>query len=177
MIIQNVGGGSRNLPPEYEGWEQCLLDLNPDCKPDLCMDGKDLGTTEAGKFDAILCSHNLEHYYRHDVNQVLTGFKHVLKDGGFADIRVPNVLGVFQAMARGNLDIDDVWYRVNGTAITFHDVLYGWNAAMESGNLFYSHKCAFSPLSLATVMQKAGFVDIQIKADELNIQAIGRKHG
>lgn len=175
MIVLNVGGGSRNLPQEYAGWEQCLLDLNPDCQPDLCMDGKDLGSTVGDRFDAILCSHNLEHYYKHDVHQVLTGFLHVLKEGGYADIRVPNVLGVFQAM--GSLDIDDVWYRVNGAPITFHDVLFGWDAAMRSGNLFYAHKCAFTPLSLTAALDRAGFKDIKIKADNLNIQAIGYKHG
>ena len=175
MIVLNVGGGSRHLPPEYEGWDGHLLDINPDCQPDLCMDGKDLITYDAMQFDAVLCSHNLEHYYRHDVAQVLAGFLHVLKDGGHADIRVPNIMGLFSAMARGQLDIDDVWYRAGGSPVTFHDVMYGWNTAMENGNLFYAHKCGFSPLSLAAAMQKAGFKDVQIKADELNIQAIGKK--
>jgi len=73
--------------------------------------------------------------------------------------------------------IFSVWYRVNGSPITFHDVLFGWDNAMRNGNLFYSHKCGFTPLSLATALTRAGFVDIQIKADELNIQAIGKKNG
>ncbi len=45
----------------------------------------------ANEYDAVYCSHNLEHYYRHDVPGVLKGFHHVLKDYGFADISVPDI--------------------------------------------------------------------------------------
>lgn len=172
MIVLNVGGGSRNLPPQYDGWEQHLLDIDENCKPDICCDGVNLrGFAEHfGKYDAVYCSHNLEHYYWHDVPKVLQGFWNVLKRDGFTEIHVPNIRNLMQSMA--SLDIQDVWYRLgDGTPVTYHDVLYGWNQAMANGNLFYSHKCGFTPLSLGTVLDKAGFKDIQIYDQGSNLSA------
>jgi predicted SAM-dependent methyltransferase len=42
----------------------------------------------------VYCSHNLEHYYHHEVPRVLAGSLHVLKPHGFAEIRVPDVEAV-----------------------------------------------------------------------------------
>jgi hypothetical protein len=54
-------------------------------------------TIGSGKFDAVYCSLNLECYYRHDVRWVLSGVLRVLMDGGFADIRMPDIHGVIRA--------------------------------------------------------------------------------
>ena len=79
----NVGGNSKtiSLPPQYADFEHILLDIDPKGSPDIVCDARDLEELEAGQFDAVYCSHNLEHYYRHEVKRVLAGFLHVLKDG------------------------------------------------------------------------------------------------
>jgi len=84
--LLNVGGGSKSipLPPEYAGFEHVLLDIDPSGKPDIVLDGRKILELGAEQFDAIYCSHNLEHYFRHHVPKVLAGFFHVLKPGGFA---------------------------------------------------------------------------------------------
>jgi predicted SAM-dependent methyltransferase len=91
--VLNVGGNSKEipLPPQYAGFEQLLLDIDPTGSPDIVCDARNLTTLENGLFDAVYCSHNLEHYYRHDVPKVLGGFLHVLKEGGFAHIVVPDI--------------------------------------------------------------------------------------
>jgi predicted SAM-dependent methyltransferase len=58
------------VPPEYAGFEQVLLDLDPAGSPDIVCDARELTTLTARQFDAIYCSHNLEHYYRHEVPKV-----------------------------------------------------------------------------------------------------------
>ena len=90
--VLNVGGGSKQiqLPFAYDGFEHVLLDIDPRGSPDIVCDARNLTTLDAGQFDAVYCSHNLEHYYRHDVQKVLTGFLHVLKDNGFVHIQVPD---------------------------------------------------------------------------------------
>ena len=177
MIVLNVGGGpTRQLPSNYDGWSQSLLDIDPSIKPDICIDAKQLKTLEAGQYDAVYCSHNLEHFYRHEVRTVLDGFKHVLKDGGRVEIHVPNILNVVRSMTQGNLDIDDVWYRItDGSPVTFHDVMYGWTSAMSSGNLYYAHKCGFTPSSIGKELWQAGFTDIRVSDMTQNIKAEATK--
>ena len=177
MKVLNVGGGaSRCLPPEYDGWEQDLLDIDPAVNPDICCDALELVNEDlhAGKYEAVYCSHNLEHFYAHQVLTVLFGFKAALKEGGFVDISVPNVKGLMQAMLQGNLDINDVWYRTGqGQPITFHDVLYGWSQAMSQGNLYYAHKCGFTAISLHKALSDAGFKNIVITETQSNLTAKG----
>ncbi len=96
--VLNVGGNSKETPiPEYfDGWHHLLLDIDATCNPDILCDARQLSGLEPGQFDAVYCSHNLEHYYKHDVAKVLKGFLHVLKPNGFAEIRVPDLDSVMR---------------------------------------------------------------------------------
>ena len=82
--VLNVSGGSRRIPiPEhYAGWNHLLLDIDIAGKPDLLCDARQLSGLVAEQFDAVYCSHNLEHYYKHEVANVLQGFRHVPKSMG-----------------------------------------------------------------------------------------------
>lgn len=174
--VLNVGGGqSRDLPERYFGWKQDLLDIDEKVAPDILGDAREMLTLDRDAYDAIYCSHNLEHYYQHEVPVVLAGFAHVLKPGGAVDIAVPNVMSVLKQMFERKLDISDVFYRVTGGPVRFHDVLYGWDAAMSRGNLYYAHKCGFSPLSLEQALRAAGFEQIQLADDGMNLFAAGIK--
>lgn len=80
----NIGGGSKAIPvPTYADWEQLLLDNDPRGDPGMVCDARKLVTLPPKQFDAIYCSHNLEHYYRHDIPKVLDGVIHLLKDDVF----------------------------------------------------------------------------------------------
>lgn len=177
MIVLNVGGGeSRHLPSHFNGWKQLLLDIDPAVKPDIVYDALDMQELTGGEYDAVYCSHNLEHFYAHDVPKVLAGFLHVLKPGGFAEINVPNIRSLMQQMIGNNLDVNDVWYRAPGdTPITFHDVLYGWSKQMRNGNLYYAHKCAFTPFSLCQTLCSAGFEKVGITDQGCNLVGVGFK--
>jgi hypothetical protein len=165
LRVLNVGGGAgRDLPSLYKGWEQHLLDIDADVKPDICCDAKDVRTKiRAGIYDAVYCSHNLEHFYRHEVPVVLDGFAHVLKQNGFAHITVPDIGTLFEAV-KGK-DINDTYYVCNGGKITFHDVLYGWGLQVEAGNGFYAHKTGFTVKSLTKALTEAGFTKVMIASD------------
>ena len=85
--VLNVGGNTKEipLPEQYAEFEHLLLDIDPKGSPDILCDARKLKTLEPGQFDAVYCSHNLEHYYRHDVKEVLTGFLHA----GEGELRSP----------------------------------------------------------------------------------------
>ncbi len=162
--VLNVGGGAnRGMPKEYEGWHQDLLDIDPDVKPDLLCDAKEMRTLQPSSYDAVFCSHTLEHFYRHEIPQVLAGFLHVLKPTGFAHVIVPDMTGLFQAIA--GKDIHDVWYESAAGPITFHDVIYGWGQEIQRGNLYYCHKTGFTDKSLAAAMRQAGFQTVMLAQD------------
>ncbi|MES2991032.1 MAG: methyltransferase domain-containing protein [Pseudomonadota bacterium] len=171
--VLNVGGGMKQIaiPSHYDGWTHLLLDIAPGPDVDVVLDARQLLTLGPAQFDAIYCSHNLEHYYRHDCVKVLAGFLHVLKPDGYAEIRVPDMTSVLQAMVNRKLDIDDVLYTAAAGPITVHDVIYGWGEQIErSGVDFYAHKRGFTAHSLSRALQDAGFAQIGIAASEANFE-------
>jgi predicted SAM-dependent methyltransferase len=175
MKVLNVGGSdSRHFPPEYDGWDKHVLDIDPEVNPDICCDAREMiNMTE--KYDSVYCSHNLEHFYQRDVPIVLKGFMHVLNDGGYIHIEVPNIINLMKEMLKNSLDINDIWYRAYGKPITFHDVLYGWSKMIEKGNEYYAHKCGFSAISLRTFIEDAGFKDVVIQDGTSNLIAVAFK--
>jgi ubiquinone/menaquinone biosynthesis C-methylase UbiE len=162
-VVLNVGGNSKEIPipAHYNGWAHLLLDIDPKRNPDVVCDARRLESLEPAMFDAVYCSHNLEHYYRHDVQRVLRGFVHVLKPDGFAEVRVPDLRAVMRRCVTDGLDVDDVLYTSIAGPITVGDVLYGWGKEIEqSGNDFFAHKTGFTSRSLTTFLSRAGFEKI-----------------
>ena len=140
-------------------------------------DARQLATLDAKQYDAIYCSHNLEHYYHHDAIQVLNGFMHVLKDDGFVHLRVPDMRAVMAAAISRNLDIEDALYKTNsGAPITVRDVIYGYGREIEiSGNDFYAHKTGFTETSLRKLLHNIGFLKVYAGCGNLEITAFAFK--
>ena len=176
--LLNVGGNSKAipLPSQYAGFEHLLLDIDPRVSPDILCDARELTTLAGSQFDAVYCSHNLEHYYRHDVPKVLAGILHVLKDGGFADIRVPDIGEAMRVSAERGLDPGDVLYETGAGPITVLDVLYGYDAEIErSGQDFFSHKTGFTEKSLLATLHRAGFTKVFSRAGRFQVDALAFK--
>ena len=176
--VLNVGGNSKDipLPPQYAGFEHLLLDIDPKGAPDIVCDARNLATLEAGQFDAVYCSHNLEHYFRHEVPAVLAGFLHVLKDGGFMDLRVPDIGEVMRLSVERGLEIDDVLYESPAGPIMVLDVLYGYSVEIErSGQEFYAHKTGFTHKSLVQQLINSGFSNIYSGTGNLEVHALAFK--
>lgn len=176
--VLNVGGNARNikLPTVYDGWNQVLLDIDPRGNPDVVCDARELKTLPASRYDAVYCSHNLEHYYRHDVAKVLAGFLHVMKDDAFVYLRVPDIGEVMRTAVTKNLDIDDVLYTSPAGPILVRDVIYGYGVEIERSNQdFYAHKTGFTVNSLKTVLLQAGFSHVYLRTGNLEIVALAFK--
>ena len=176
--VLNVGGSNKKipLPPQYAEFAHLLLDIDPKGSPDIVCDARKLSTLEAGRFDAVYCSHNLEHYYWHDVRKVLAGFLHVLRHGGFAHIVVPDIHEVMRITIERGLDIDDVLYQSPAGPIMVLDVLYGYSVEIEeSGQDVFAHKTGFTQKSLLRALQRAGFSKIYSGVGNLEIYAVAFK--
>lgn len=173
--VLNVGGNSKAipLPPQYRGWEHLLLDIDPTGKPDVCCDARELTGLEAEQFDAVYCSHNLEHYYHHDVARVLAGFLHVLRPEGFAHVRVPDLGALMRLVVEKGLDIGDVLYDAPIGPVRVRDVLYGHQEQIErSGVEFFAHKTGFTARSLSLALEQAGFPVVALQFGNLEIGAL-----
>lgn len=130
----------------------------------------------AASFDAVYCSHNLEHYFGHEVASVLAGFLHVLKDGGFAHIRVPDMQEVMRQAHERGLDIEDVLYQSGIGPIRVLDVIYGYGPQIEaSGQDFFAHKTGFSRKSLHAALLRAGFSVVYSGNANLEVGAVAFK--
>lgn len=176
--VLNVGGNSKAipLPPPYQGFEHVLLDIDPRGAPDIVCDARALITLPGDQFDAVYCSHNLEHYYRHDVVRVLEGFLHVLKSGGSVHIRVPDLAEVMRVTLERGLDVDDVLYQSSMGPIMVLDVLYGYSVEIERTRQdFFAHKTGFTQKSLLQALHRAGFSQLYSSVGHFEITAIGFK--
>jgi hypothetical protein len=134
------------------------LDIDPKGKPDVLCDARQLSQLPGGMYDAVYCSHNLEHYYRHEVPKILAGFSHVLKDGGFAHIVVPDIGEVMRFAVEKGKDIDDLIFISSGKPTMILDVMSGLGVEIEeSGNDFFAHKTGFTQRSLPAMLARCGF--------------------
>jgi hypothetical protein len=176
--VLNVGGNNRDipLPPQYAAFQQVLLDIDPKGSPDILCDARRLASLEPGQFDAVYCSHNLEHYYRHEVRIILAGFLHVLKTDGFAHIRVPDLHELMRVTLERGLDVEDILYQSPEGPIMVLDVVYGYGVEIEhSGQDFYAHKTGFTQKSLVRALQAAGFSRAYSGTGNLEIEAFAFK--
>ncbi|MCW5592574.1 MAG: hypothetical protein KIS74_10795 [Burkholderiales bacterium] len=176
--VLNVGGSSKSIPipAHYEGWEHHLLDIDAAGGADIVCDARRLGSLPAGGYSAIYCSHNLEHYFRHELASVLSGFMHVLSEEGFAEIRVPDMRAVFEEAVRRGLDVDDVLYQSPAGPITVNDVVYGYGRQIaQTGQDYYAHKNGFTQASLVAALRASGFASIYVERRAFEIAAIAFK--
>jgi len=159
--VLNVGGNNKGIaiPRYFDAFDHLIADIDQSVEPDILIDARALNTQQSQQFDAIYCSHNLEHFFTHDVSKVLSGFRHVLKADGFAEIRVPDLVALMHHIVENKLDLDDMLYETSaGYPITALDVFYGWRREIErSGEEFYAHKTGFSQKTLQKVLNEAGF--------------------
>lgn len=162
--VLNVGGGTRAaaIPDHYNGWRHHLLDIDPKRKPDILLDARDLSSLAPQQYDAVYCSHTLEHFHSHEVPVVLEGFRHVLLEDGFAEIRVPDLMAVCRHMIQQGMDVEDVLYVSPAGPITIRDIFFGYGKEIQaSGHDFYAHKTGFTAKSLGAALLRSGMQQVR----------------
>jgi len=174
MRVLNIGGGNKYIPipPYYRGWEHVLLDCDQAGEPDILLDARELGTLPAQEYDAVYSSHLLEHFGPWELPRVVIGMRHVLKPEGWLEARVPDLGGLFQLVARDNLELDAFLYQSPGGPIHVLDVIFGY-APLVQRSPEMAHHTGFSQKSLGKLLKGSGFSRVWIGAHNLEIQAYG----
>ncbi len=162
-LVLNVGGFSKEipLPTRYAGYEHVLLDIsNLHGETNIVMDARKLilWANALPKFDAVYCSHNLEHYYLEDASLVMQGMFAVLKPGGSIELRVPDIQLVCEKLAAGASLYDET---ESGSGVVWHDCIYGNTLERMRQGEEWAHKTGFTETTLRTLLEGTGFVECQ----------------
>jgi len=174
-----LGAGSERgnpSPQHFPSYEVVTLDINPDSKPDLLMDMRDLKSLPASSFDGVVGSHSLEHVYFHEVPDVLSGVFHVLKRGGRVVQATPNLMRAAKMLVEH--DYQAPIYLSPAGPIMALDLIYGHRGYVSAGHTFMAHKCGFTPRMLKDLLEQVGFVRVQVDegvATSVDMTATGVK--
>lgn len=163
--VLHAGCGGANLPDYFpiKGAQEVRLDIDHSMKPDIVASLTDLG--EVGQFDAVFCSHCLEHLYPHEVPKALAEFARVLKPGGYAMVIVPDLEG---------LEVTDrvLYTTPAGLEVTAFDLFYG-HRRLIGENPFMAHHSGFTKALLDGAMWDAGLTVNVRRAGDYNLIGVG----
>lgn len=177
-IVLHIGCGSENSEKLHKSfrdgnWFELRLDIDPDANPDIVSDMVNMAAVPDASVDAIWSSHNIEHLYPHIVPEAMKEFSRVLKVGGHLLVTMPDIQSVAAYVANGNLE--DPIYQSPAGPICAIDIMYGLRSAMSKGNLFMAHKTAFTAKTLGMYMRDAGFSNITISRDWIDLWGVAYK--
>lgn len=164
--VLNVGAGPRSnsgLPRCFRApdWTEVRLDLDERVEPDVIGTVTDLHSHFGGAaFDAIWCSHNLEHIHDHEVRLALGEFRRVLKPDGFAVVTCPDLEAVAESLLA--VGLDGKAYDAPVGPITVHDIIFGHGGSIAGGNDFMAHRTGFTQDRLGAKATEAGFGGVRV---------------
>ena len=168
------------MPKHFHDFKPVVADIDPAIAPDMLIDLRELAGTPARQFDAIYCSHNLERFYAHDVPSVLAGFNHVLRDDGFAEIRVPDLDSLMRQLIENDQELDEELYKNSNWEFDFRVGPFFMDGATKSnghGKKIASHTKLVSRRSpWKKALNTAGFPIVIFRPDrQLEICALAFK--
>ena len=166
--VLHVGCGVfavEKLPPIFRRpeWREIRLDIDPAVHPDLVANITDMSDISSNAVDVVYSSHNLEHLYPHEVPMALREMRRVLKPGGFAYIRLPDLQEVARHVTEGNLD--QPLYISPVGPISALDILFGHGASLARGNFFMAHRTGFTSATLGAALIAAEFAAVIVQRD------------
>lgn len=163
--VLNAGSGASAMSVASvftpERWSEFRLDIDPRTGPDIVGSFVDMRNIVAdGRFDALFCSHALEHLQAHEVIPALREFLRVLKPDGFALTACPDLA----AVARQLLDhgAESIAYHSPVGPIRPIDMLYGHAQSIADGRPAMAHKTGFTAQRLARMALAAGFAEVRV---------------
>lgn len=150
--LLHVGCGGDPLPAWLGHYDETRLDIDSSHNPHIVADMVSLG--EIGPFDAIFCSHALEHLSPHDVPVALGEFYRVLADDGAIILFVPDLEDV-QAT-------DEPLFVAPAGPISGLDLIYGYRKMLKE-KPYMAHRTGFVQDSLHKAIADAGFSQVSVK--------------
>lgn len=171
-IVVNIGCGKTKLETQskyFLDWKEIRIDAFENDTANMISSIIDFEGVPNESVDAIWASHVVEHNYWHDLPKIFNNMLRILKQDGFAVIRVPD-LGEIAHRIQDGL-IDDLVYDSSAGPIYPIDWIYGHRGLTEFWGEGMLHKTGFTKKSMNQVLQSLGF-DAYVKAQEGEIVTI-----
>ena len=138
----NLGAGSSRIQ------DYLSVDLDPNTQPDISAQIDHL-PYRAGSVDEIIAYHVIEHVNYWEAEAALAEWYRVLRPGGSIALECPNVEWLVQSLdSSANFT---KWSQLG---------MWGIYGDPNHKNPFYSHKWGYTPITLAGMLYRAGFVNV-----------------
>lgn len=161
--LLHVGCGGDPRPEWAKDYIETRLDIDESCNPDIVASMTNMG--EIGTYDAVYCSHALEHLFPHEVETALAEFRRVLNPEGFAMVLVPDLEDVRAT--------EDVILQAPCGPITGLDMIYG-KRDMLAEKPYMAHKTGFVKSTLDKAFTAVGFSKVATnRLTNYNLLGIG----
>lgn len=154
-IVLNLGAGKLPLGTQtayFNDWQEVRVDIE-ELNPDVVDDIRTLEKISDGYADAIWACHVVEHIFWQDLPKTFYNMLRVLKDDGFAVIRVPDLASIANRIKDGLLE---PLYETSGGPIAPIDIIFGQRGQLIEGEHNYNfammHKTGFTPQSMAYIL-------------------------
>jgi len=152
-------------------WQEVRMDIDPKVSPDILGSLEDLGQIADKSFDAVYCSHSLEHLHPHNVRFAIGGIARILRPDGFALITTPDLEPIAALIVQGRAEA--VAYQSPVGPITALDMVYGHAASIAKGNHFMAHNTGFTEDRIARLLIEARFEEVLvIKGNSYDLYAL-----
>jgi SAM-dependent methyltransferase len=149
-------------------WKEIRVDAFENETADIITSIVDLQKIPNNSVDAVWASHVVEHNYWHDLPKVFNSMLRVLKDTGFAVIRVPDLGSIAHRIEN---DLLGKVYDSSAGEVSVIDMIYGHRGFVESWGDGMCHKTGFTKKSMETILNSLN-IKSYIKADGGEIIAV-----
>jgi SAM-dependent methyltransferase len=170
-IVLNVGCGKTKLEYQsshFKDWKEIRVDAFENDSAHLITSIVDLNKVPNDSVDAIWASHVVEHNYWHDLPKVFNNMIRVLKEDGFAVIRVPDLGSIASRIEEGLLDtVCDS----SAGPVSVIDMIYGHRGFVESWGDGMCHKTGFTKKSMEQLLSHFQ-IKAYVKSDGLEVITI-----
>jgi len=170
-IVVNIGCGKTKLEAQskyFLDWKEIRVDAYENDTAHMKSSIIDFEGIPNESVDAIWASHVVEHNYFHDLPKIFNSMLRVLKQDGFAVIRVPDIGSIADRIEDGLLD---TVYDSSAGPVAVIDMIYGHRGFTESWGEGMLHKTGFTKNSMSQILHSLGF-DAQVKSDGGEVVAI-----
>lgn len=147
----NLGCGDKILPG-YVNVD--VVESRRGNKPDVICDLRKLVTFGDNSADEVLSVHVVEHFWRWEVLDILKEWIRVLKPGGRMILECPNLISACQELLRNT-------EQASGPGPEGQRTMWVFYGDPSWKDPYMVHRWAYTPSSLASLMQEAGLVDIR----------------
>lgn len=148
--LLHLGCGGDPLPDWLGMYHETRLDIDASHNPDIVGDMREV----SGNYDAIYCSHALEHLSPHEVIPTLQGWRNALNDGGSVMLFVPDLEDVRAT--------DDVLFHAPAGPICGLDLIYGYRK-MLADKPYMAHKTGFTRRTLKAALTDSGYSKVEVQ--------------